>query len=44
MTVYSVIGRVDHGETIDDILSENPDLTRAALEAAVAYARAHPRL
>ena len=42
MTVYSVLGRVDHGDTIDDILSENPDLSREALEAAVTYARAHP--
>jgi uncharacterized protein (DUF433 family) len=42
MTVYSVLDRVDHGDTIDDILSENPDLSREALEAAVTYARAHP--
>jgi uncharacterized protein (DUF433 family) len=42
MTVYSILGRVDHGDTIDDILFENPDLTRAAIEAAVIYARTHP--
>ncbi len=42
MTVYSVLGRVAHGDTIDDILAENPDLSRKALEAAVTYARAHP--
>jgi uncharacterized protein (DUF433 family) len=42
MTVYSVLGRVDGGDTIDEILEENPDLERAALEAAVVYARAHP--
>lgn len=42
MTVYSVLGRVDHGDTIDDILADNPDLTRDALEAAVTYARTHP--
>lgn len=42
MTVYSVLGRVDHGESIDDILAENPDLSREALEAAVTYARTHP--
>ena len=42
MTVYSVLGRVHHGDTIDDILSENPDLSREALDAAVTYARAHP--
>ncbi len=42
MTVYSVLGRVDHGETIDDILADNPDLSREALEAALIYARTHP--
>src|SRR5437016_12072783 len=41
-TVYAVLGRVDHGETIDDILADNPDLTREALEAAIIYARSHP--
>src|SRR5208337_4373975 len=42
MTVYSVLGRVEHGETIDDILGDNPDLSREAIEAAVTYARTHP--
>lgn len=42
VTVYSVLGRVEHGDTVDDILAENPDLARDALEAAITYARAHP--
>lgn len=42
MTVYSVLGRIEHGETIEDILADNPDLSREALEAAVTYARTHP--
>jgi uncharacterized protein (DUF433 family) len=42
MSVYSVAGRVDHGDTLDEILKENPDLKREALEAALAYARANP--
>jgi uncharacterized protein (DUF433 family) len=42
MTVYSVLGRVDHGDTIDDILEDNPDLSREAMEAALIYARTHP--
>ena len=42
LTVYAVLGRIDHGETIDDILADNPDLTREALEAAIIYARSHP--
>ena len=42
MTVYSVLGRVEHGDTIDDILPENPPLSRPVVEAAVTYARTHP--
>lgn len=42
MTVYSVLGRVAHGDTVDEIMAENPDLSRDALEAAITYARAHP--
>ena len=42
MTVHSVLGRVEHGEPIDDILADNPDLSREALEAAIIYARTHP--
>jgi uncharacterized protein (DUF433 family) len=42
ITVYSVLGRVAHGETIDDVLSDNPDLSRNVVEAAITYARTHP--
>jgi uncharacterized protein (DUF433 family) len=41
-TVYSVLGQIEHGDTIEDILSDNPDLSRDAIEAAITYARAHP--
>jgi uncharacterized protein (DUF433 family) len=43
MTVYSVLGRIEHGDTIEDILADNPDIAREAIEAAVAYARARVR-
>ena len=42
MTVYSVLGRIEHGETVDDILADNPNLKRETIEAAVTYARSHP--
>jgi uncharacterized protein (DUF433 family) len=42
MTVYSVLGRVEHGETIDDILRDNPDLSRDTVETAITCARTHP--
>ena len=44
MTVHSVAGRIAHGDTVDDVLADNPDLPRAAIEAAVTYARTHPLL
>ena len=42
MTVYSVLGRIEHGETVGDILADNPDVKREAIEAAITYARPHP--
>jgi uncharacterized protein (DUF433 family) len=42
MTVYAVLGRIEHGDTVEEILADNPDLTRDALEAAIIYARTHP--
>jgi uncharacterized protein (DUF433 family) len=42
ITVFSVLGRIEHGETVDDILADNPDLAREAVEAAITYARRYP--
>lgn len=42
MTVHSVLGRLDSGDCIDDILDDNPHLTREAVETAALYARTHP--
>ncbi|HZL01051.1 MAG TPA: DUF433 domain-containing protein [Caulobacteraceae bacterium] len=42
LSVYSVLGRVADGDTLDDLLADNPDVAREALEAAVIYARSHP--
>ncbi len=42
MTVYSVSGRLEGGDSIDDILEDNPHLTREAVETAALYARTHP--
>jgi uncharacterized protein (DUF433 family) len=42
ITVYSVLGSVEHGETAADILSDNPDLSRETVETAITYARMHP--
>jgi uncharacterized protein (DUF433 family) len=42
VTVYSILGRVAHGDTIEDILEDNPDLAREAVEAALVYAQENP--
>lgn len=42
MTVYSVLGRLDGGDRIENILEDNPHLTREAVETAALYARTHP--
>lgn len=42
ITVYAVLGQIEHGDTVDDILADNPDLSRQALDAAITYARTHP--
>ena len=42
ITVYSVLGRLNGGDSIDDIMEDNPHLTREAIETAALYARTHP--
>ncbi|MGE0667986.1 MAG: DUF433 domain-containing protein [Sphingomonadales bacterium] len=42
MTVYSVLGRVSGGDTIDEIAEENPDIRLEALAAALIYAKGNP--
>ena len=42
ITVYAVLGRLQDGDTIDDLLDDYPEVAREAFEAAELYARAHP--
>ncbi|MBX9841732.1 MAG: DUF433 domain-containing protein [Xanthobacteraceae bacterium] len=42
MSVYSVAGRLNHGESIDQILEDNPDIPPEAIEAAQTFADANP--
>lgn len=42
LSVHAVRGRLDGGDTVEDILEDYPHLTREIVEAAVIYARAHP--
>lgn len=42
MSVYSVAGRIKHGDSIEDIREDNPDIPADAIEAALTYADANP--
>ncbi len=42
LSVYAVRARLEGGETLDDMRADYPHVSRAALEAAALYARAHP--
>ena len=42
ITVYSVLGRLSDGDTIEDIAHDYPEIPHEAFEAAALYAKAHP--
>ena len=42
ITVYSVLGRLEGGDTVDDLVEDYPDIDRRAFETAALYARSHP--
>jgi len=42
ISVYAVLGRLNDGDNIEDILADNPHLSREAVETAALYARTHP--
>jgi uncharacterized protein (DUF433 family) len=42
ITVHAVEARLLHGDSLDAIAAENPDIPREAFAAAVLFAKAHP--
>ncbi|MDE0705832.1 MAG: DUF433 domain-containing protein [Rhodospirillaceae bacterium] len=42
LTVYAILGRLQGGDTVDDLASDYPELPREAFAAARLYAGAHP--
>lgn len=42
LTVYSVLGRLEEGDTVADLVEDYPDISEAAFLAAATYARTHP--
>lgn len=43
ITCRSVLGKIEGGDTIDDLMVDYPEIPREAFEAAVTYAKTHPR-
>lgn len=43
LPVHAVAARIAGGDTIDDLREDYPKIPRRALEAALVYARSHPR-
>lgn len=43
ITAHSVVNRLDGGDTLKEIIEENPDIPAEAFEAAIIYARSHPK-
>jgi uncharacterized protein (DUF433 family) len=41
--VYTVLGRIEEGESFEEIAKDFSHVSRGALEAALVYARTHPR-
>ena len=42
VTVYSILGRLQDGDTVDDLAGDYPALPREAFAVAELYARTHP--
>ncbi len=42
LTVYAILGRLQGGDTVDDLASDYPEVPREAFAAARLYAGAHP--
>ena len=42
ISVYSILGRLQDGETADDITRDHPRISEQAIETAELYAKAHP--
>ena len=42
ISVYSVLGRLQDGDTAEDIAKDYPEISEQAIETAELYAKAHP--
>ena len=42
LTVYAILGRLQDGDSVDDLVEDYPEIPRQAFEAAEIYAKSHP--
>lgn len=42
ITCQALLGRVEGGETLEDLIEDYPDIPKEAFDAALIYARTHP--
>lgn len=42
ITCQSVLGRIEGGETLGDLVEDYPEISKEAFEVALVYAKAHP--
>lgn len=42
LTVYAILGRLQDGDSVDDLVEDYPEIPREAFEAAEIYAKTHP--
>lgn len=42
ISVYALLGRLNGGDSVEEILGDYPSLSREAVETAAIYARSHP--
>ena len=42
ITCQSVLGRIEGGETLEELTEDYPEISKEAFEAALVYAKAHP--
>jgi len=44
LTVSAIFGRLSSGDTVDDLMTDYPDIPRDAFEASFIYGRTHPQV
>lgn len=42
ISVYAILGRLVHGDTVAQVLADYPELTAEMIDTAASYARKHP--